>query len=176
MLKRQALKIYKSFCLLWLALAACSPVRVLDTEAEEGFRLSGYKTFDFFEVDATGVELEPYTPQLDRVKQEIARQLEQRGLHQNAAAPDLKINLGVVVAEKVQTRETNILTDPPFYIGQRRYTWERRSRGAPLQGGDPIAAPGGQCPQRTGMAGRGRRRYSGKQRRKAAKTHIRGHS
>ncbi|OKL40563.1 DUF4136 domain-containing protein [Pontibacter flavimaris] len=110
--------------MLCLLVAACSPVRVLDVEADQGFHLSNYKTFDFYEVESSGVELEPYASQLDHVKQEISRQLEQRGLSRSTAQPDLKINLGVVVAEKVQTRETNILTDPPFYMGQRRYTWK----------------------------------------------------
>ncbi|MCX2740227.1 DUF4136 domain-containing protein [Pontibacter anaerobius] len=123
-MKAQAVKQYIFLTILILTAAACSTVRVLDTEAEQGFQLSEYKTFDFYDVEASGVELEPYTPQLDHVKEEITKQLEQRGLSRSTAQPDLKINLGVVVAEKVQTRETNILTDPPFYMGQRRYTWK----------------------------------------------------
>ncbi|AKD05229.1 DUF4136 domain-containing protein [Pontibacter korlensis] len=112
---------------IWcLFLAACSPVRVLESEADEGFRLSNYKTFNFFEVETSGEALQPYASQLDYLKQEIVQQLEQRGLQQSSSEPDLNINLGVVVAEKVQTRQTNILTDPPFYIGQRRYTWKSR--------------------------------------------------
>ncbi|WP_299822959.1 DUF4136 domain-containing protein [uncultured Pontibacter sp.] len=112
--------------ILYLLVAACSPIRVLDTEADEGFKLSNYKTFDFYEVDASGDALGPYTSQLDYLKKEITQQLMQQGLQQDAAAPDLKVNLGIVIAEKVQTRETNILTDPPYYMGQRRYTWKSR--------------------------------------------------
>ncbi|WP_266206230.1 DUF4136 domain-containing protein [Pontibacter kalidii] len=118
------IKPYLLLSMLCLLVAACSPVRVLDVEADEGFRLSNYKTFDFYEVETSGVELEPYAPHFDQVKQEVTQQLERRGLSRSSTQPDLKINLGVVVAEKVQTRETNILTDPPFYMGQRRYTWK----------------------------------------------------
>ena len=119
-------KVYLLLGICWLAVAACSPVRILEAEADAGFHLGNYKTFDFYEVEASGVELEPYSQQLEQVKTEITRQLEQRGLSRSASQPDLKVNLGVVVAEKVQTRETNILTDPPYYVGQRRYTWKSR--------------------------------------------------
>ncbi|WP_276496491.1 DUF4136 domain-containing protein [Pontibacter litorisediminis] len=124
-MNQQTIKIHLLLLsVLSLVAAACSPVRVLDTEAEEGFQLSSYKTFDFYEVDASGMELEPYNRQLEYVKQEIAQQLQQRGLTRRSSSPELKVNLGIVVAEKVQTRETNILTDPPYYMGQRRYTWK----------------------------------------------------
>jgi hypothetical protein len=40
--------------------------------------------------------------------------------------PDLHVNIGIVVAEKVQTRETNLATpgDRAAYMGQRNYHWE----------------------------------------------------
>ena len=109
-----------------LFVVACSPIRVLETETDEGFKLSNYKTFDFYDVDASGDALKPYEAQLQFLQQQITQQLEQRGLQRSSASPDLKVNLGIVVAEQVQTRETNILTDPPFYVGQRRYTWKTR--------------------------------------------------
>lgn len=107
-----------------LLLAACSPVRVLETEAKEGFQLSNYSTFDFYEVEATGEELGNYASELDYLKSQIAQELQKRGLQQSTTAPDLKVNIGVAVAEKVQTREKNLTTDPITYIGQRRYTWK----------------------------------------------------
>ncbi|TPE42813.1 DUF4136 domain-containing protein [Pontibacter mangrovi] len=111
-------------CLLCLLVLSCSPVRVLDTKAEEDFKLSNYRTFGFFDLETSGDTLQQYIGQLDFLKQEIAKQLEQRGLQRTDQNPDLKINLGIVVAEEVQTRQTNILTDPPYYMGQRRYTWK----------------------------------------------------
>ncbi|ARS35864.1 DUF4136 domain-containing protein [Pontibacter actiniarum] len=113
-------------CLLLAVVASCSPTRVLETDAAPGFHLSEYKTFDFYDIDASGDALQPYSEQLEFLKQEITQRLEQRGLSRSSSNPDLKINLGVVVAEKVQTRETSILTDPPYYMGQRRYSWQTR--------------------------------------------------
>lgn len=117
---------YIPYVLLLYYMSGCTSIRVLDTEADEGFRLANYTSFDFYETEASGKTLRPYAVQLQFLEENIARQLTERGLRQDTLNPDLKINLGVVVAEKVQTRETNILTDPPFYMGQRRYTWKSR--------------------------------------------------
>ncbi|MDQ3394195.1 MAG: DUF4136 domain-containing protein [Bacteroidota bacterium] len=57
---------------------------------------------------------------------ELKAQLGEKGLTFSESNPDLRINIGIVVDEQVQTRETNIMTDPPQYIGQRRYTWRVR--------------------------------------------------
>ena len=110
-----------------LLVASCSPVIEVATEPAAGFQLSDYRTFAFYEVDASGDGLGPeYQPQLDDLQQEITKQLESRGLARAASDPDLLINLGVVVNEEVQTRETNLRSDPPNYIGQRRYTWRSK--------------------------------------------------
>ena len=112
---------------LLVLLAACSPINVLPSEADAGFRLSNYQTFDFYELDASGDALgEDYMPQVELIKEEITTNLEQRGLQRSTTAPDLLINLGVVAKEQVQTRQTDIRSDPPQYIGQRRYTWKSR--------------------------------------------------
>ena len=112
---------------LLVLLAACSSIKVLPSEAETGFRLSNYQTFDFYELDASGDALgENYLPQVELIKQEITANLEQRGLRRSATNPDLLINLGIVAKEQVQTRQTDIRSDPPHYIGQRRYTWKSR--------------------------------------------------
>ncbi|MFD2245619.1 DUF4136 domain-containing protein [Pontibacter ruber] len=117
-----------SFRYLWLltlCLLACSPITILDTESEDDFHLANYKTFDFYEVETSGDAIGPeYKEQLDYLKQEIEAQLKTRGLTRSSANPDLKVNMGIVLAEKVQTRETDIRTDGPRYMGQRRYTWK----------------------------------------------------
>lgn len=111
------------FIMVLFFLGACSPVRILNVYKAEGFALSNYKTFDFFKVDATG-ELSPsYMDRVDMIKAEIARHLVQRGLQQTSSNPDLLLNIGIVVEEKEQTRETTIM-DAPRYIGQRNYHWE----------------------------------------------------
>ncbi len=60
------------------------------------------------------------------LKEAISRQMQRRGLTQSQTNPDLLVNLGIVVNQKVQTRQTSLLTDPPNYIGQRRYRWQSR--------------------------------------------------
>lgn len=112
--------------LFWLA--GCRPAIQVTTEPAPDFRLSEYKTFAFFDMDAASEQGigQAYATELAYLQQAIAAQLKQRGLEQTTSDPDLLVNLGIVVKEKVQTRETNILTDPPQYIGQRRYTWRSR--------------------------------------------------
>lgn len=112
---------------LLLFLTACSPSIQVNTEPAAGFRLSDYRTFAFYEVEASGEGLSPtYQTQVQYIQQEISEQLEARGLTHTTSEPDLLINLGIVVTEEVQTRETDVISDPPVYVGQRRYTWRSR--------------------------------------------------
>ena len=50
--------------------------------------------------------------------------MQQRGYTQSSSNPDLLINIGIVVQEKIQTRQTDFRTDAPKYIGQRNYSWK----------------------------------------------------
>lgn len=110
---------------LILAFSACSYVKVLETKADEDFNLAEYDTFNFYDSPEAGKTLSAeYQQELDMLKEEIARQLEARGLSQSPS-PDLLVNIGAVVEEKVQTRKTDI-REAPIYIGQRRYTWESK--------------------------------------------------
>lgn len=112
---------------LLFLLVACSPSIQVNTEPAPGFQLSDYSTFAFYEVEASGEGLTPtYRTQVQYLQQAIADQLQARGLTQTTSDPNLLINLGIVVTEEVQTRETDIRSDPPNYIGQRRYTWRSR--------------------------------------------------
>lgn len=112
-----------SSLILLCVLGACSPVKILNVYKADGFSLSNYKTFDFFKVDASG-ELSPsYLERVELIKAEIARHLTQRGLQQTSSSPDLLLNIGIVVEEKEQTRETTLM-DAPRYMGQRNYHWE----------------------------------------------------
>jgi len=118
---------FRTCCLLVAALLACSPVRVLRTEPADGFALANYRTFDFYAVETEGDALSPdYARGVALLKEAVARQLQARGLTRKSDDPDLRVNLGIVVNQKVQTRQTNLQTDPPNYIGQRRYTWKSR--------------------------------------------------
>ncbi|HEY4653920.1 MAG TPA: DUF4136 domain-containing protein [Cyclobacteriaceae bacterium] len=113
----------RTFMLLLAGLSACSPVKILKVDTAEGFSLANYKTFDFYTVDVSGDVSASYNERVEWIKDEIARQLTQRGLAQTSASPGLLLNIGVVVEERAQTRETTIM-DAPRYMGQRNYHWE----------------------------------------------------
>lgn len=109
-------------------LASCSTIRVVKNEPAENFALSNYRTFAFSDVESTGDIPQSgfYRSQVDALKKAIETQLTAKGLRKVDAQPDLMLNIGIAVDEKTQTRQTDIRTDPPFYIGQRRYSWRTR--------------------------------------------------
>lgn len=114
------------FLLIMLIGYACTPaIRIVETETEGDFNLADYETYNFYDsIAGTGeVRASPqFLEEMNIIKYEIASQLERRGLSLSEE-PELLVNIGAVVEEKVQTRETNI-RDAPIYIGQRRYHWQ----------------------------------------------------
>lgn len=120
----------KTRILLILAMGlvgACSPTRVVvEKNKYEDFKLSQYSSFDFSQIETPNDSLVPYQQIVELLKENIIKAMEARGLKQDTIDPDLRINLGVVVADKVQTRETNVTSDPFTYSGQRNYYWEVR--------------------------------------------------
>lgn len=108
---------------VFILIYSCSPVRVVTTEAKEDVDFASYSTFNFMDISLKNdsVDLET-VPELDHLKEAISFQMEALGYTQSQN-PDLWINIGLMVEEKIQTRETNI-RDAPIYIGQRRYHWE----------------------------------------------------
>ncbi|GAA4297840.1 DUF4136 domain-containing protein [Nibribacter koreensis] len=112
---------------LLVAGEACSPVKVLNAEAEAGFSLARYKTFDFSIEDSILQNAPPeYNRQIELAQAEVLRQMMAVGLRQDKTNPDLLVNFGMVVEDKTQTRQTNFITDPPRYTGQRRYQWKSK--------------------------------------------------
>nr|WP_241265098.1 DUF4136 domain-containing protein [Algoriphagus aestuariicola] len=106
---------------------SCSPTRVVvEKNKYEDFKLSNYSSFDFAQIETPNDSLVPYQEIVDQLKQNFTAAMEARGLKRDATDPDLRINFGVVVQDKVQTRETNLTTDPFTYAGQRNYYWEVR--------------------------------------------------
>lgn len=107
-----------------VALASCGGPRVISSESAPGIDLSNYKTFDFYKIRASGDTLpDKFSARTAMIEKAIEAQLIDRGFTRNAN-PDLLVNIGIVVAEKVQTRMTDIRTDAPMYIGQRNYRWK----------------------------------------------------
>jgi hypothetical protein len=104
---------------------ACSSVRIKDVQQADGFKLSDYQTFNFFQVDASGDGISPnHAGNLELLKKSITKQLTSKGLSASDN-PDLMINIGVVVSKEVQTRETSFKNpgDRMAYMGQRNYSW-----------------------------------------------------
>jgi hypothetical protein len=98
--------------------------KVQKSELASETDLSGYKTFGFFATDTSGlVNAENYLKNLEVLRQAVSAQLISRGFTESSN-PDLKINMGLVVLEKEQTRETDFRTDRPRYMGQRNYSWK----------------------------------------------------
>lgn len=111
----------------WGMLSSCSPTRVVvEDNKYEDFKMSNYTSFDFAQIDTPNDSLVPYQEIVRLLKEKITAKLVERGLKQETSNPGLRINLGVVVADKVQTRETNVTSDPFTYAGQRNYYWEVR--------------------------------------------------
>jgi len=118
----------KKFMFLILLLAAgCSSVRITGINKSDDFTITRYKTFNFVAVGATGDAIGPsYESNLKLLKEAITKQMGLKGVLLNGENPDLLVNIGVVVSEEVQTRETNFSnpSDRSAYMGQRSYSWK----------------------------------------------------
>jgi hypothetical protein len=85
---------------------------------------SKFKTFQINSLDVENIpEFEPKKSGLDLLVEEITKQMNTRGYKSVNKDPDLIINLGITITNKVQTRETSI-SEAPRYLGQRNYHWE----------------------------------------------------
>jgi hypothetical protein len=112
-----------SYICVLLLMYACSPVRVISSNFSSDASPENYQTFNFYDLEVDAAEPELIREdRLNMLKEAVQRELNERGL-QLSEQPDMWVNIGVMVEEKVQTRETNI-REAPLYIGQRRYHWE----------------------------------------------------
>ncbi len=86
------------------------------------FDLKKYSTFGFTADDEEFLNSHVNAKRgLERIKNAITFEMKERGI-QMSDDPELLLNLGVKVEEKVQTRETDIRD--MHYMGQRNYHWE----------------------------------------------------
>src|SRR5690349_2723586 len=107
------------FFLIFIA-PGCSGPKLLHSEAATGADLTAYKTFDFYSVEASGDQADiNASGAISKLEDAIALQMQKYGYLMTKTDPDLLINIGIVVNEKVQTRKTDFRTDAPQYIGQR---------------------------------------------------------
>ncbi|MEN9686313.1 MAG: hypothetical protein RLZZ28_2099 [Bacteroidota bacterium] len=108
------------------AIFSCSGVKVMNTESAADADFSKAKTFGFYTVKASGDTItESFSKRIVYLQDAIGSEMKKRGFTNAGSNPDLLINIGIVVQEKVQTRETNWQQDGRFtYVGQRNYTWK----------------------------------------------------
>ncbi|CAN5193343.1 hypothetical protein BH23BAC1_BH23BAC1_39000 [soil metagenome] len=109
------------YTILIIILAACSTARVHHTEPVAQVDWSEYKTFDLQipEERLVGVP----TEKMLTLRSAVANEMKKRGFTESSENADLVVNLDLVFEDKIQTRQTNIQTDPINYIGQRRFHW-----------------------------------------------------
>ncbi|MCE6988675.1 DUF4136 domain-containing protein [Dyadobacter sp. CY323] len=115
------------FCLAFaLILSGCnSSYKILKPKQEADFRLSGYPTFGFYDIEAAGDTIpKNFAQNVEIIKTAIAKNMQARGLDE-ARDATLKVNIAITVKDQVQTRQTDFRTDGlPRYMGQRRYSWK----------------------------------------------------
>ena len=110
---------------LLLGVFSCGGSRVIvENDQYKDFSLTDFSTFDFFEIDAPISENPDFNKNISYLEETISKELLARGLTKSSTNPDLKINLGIKIEDKVQTRTTSLATDPFMYTGQRSYTWK----------------------------------------------------
>jgi len=102
---------------------SCSPIRTISNELDAEASTNKYQTYNFYDVKVKTPHPEHVSKQrVSLLKDAVQREIEAIGL-KKSEDPDLWINIGILVEDKVQTRETDI-RDAPVYIGQRNYHWE----------------------------------------------------
>ncbi|NVJ87694.1 MAG: DUF4136 domain-containing protein [Algoriphagus sp.] len=111
-----------------ILMIACSGKKyvIVPKGVYEDFKLSEYKTFGFYDVKGPENPGPYFETNIKEIQDAITAKMQERGLQFDPNNPDLQINLGISVQEKVQTRTTNPYTDPFMYTGQRNYTWSVR--------------------------------------------------
>lgn len=110
-----------------ILLGCGSGIHIKGVNAAKDFSLTKYKTFNFVNVDVKGDALGPnYQSNLELLKNAIVKQMDLKGLKLDTNDPGLMVNIGVVVSEEIQTRETSFSNpgDRMGYMGQRNYSWQ----------------------------------------------------
>ena len=105
---------------------SCAPVRVVEYQKNPSADLSSYKTFGFYNLEKEGLIGENFESNLEVLKNSIRNELSLRGYEESKVDAELLINIGVIVKEEVQTRQTDFQTDAYKYSGQRNYYWESK--------------------------------------------------
>ena len=114
-----------------LGVFSCGGSRVVvENDEYKDFSLTNYNTFNFFEIEATNSENLNFKQNISYLEEAISKELVIRGLSKSSTNPELQINLGISIEDKVQTRTTSLATDPFLYSGQRSY--RRQAKEVPV--------------------------------------------
>ena len=109
-----------SLCVL---LFSCGSVNI-STDSIGEFDIKNFKTYNYFSIDYSHYDSLPYNKNnISYLKNQIDKEMKNIGLT-IVDNPDLLLNIGVIVQQRTQARET----DPRYdmnYTGQRNYYWER---------------------------------------------------
>jgi len=86
---------------LLFALASCSPMKITYTKSADAIDFTKYKTFDFYELKASGDTItKNFAERSTVLKTAITAELNKRGYTRTSTHPDLFINIGIVVREQ----------------------------------------------------------------------------
>lgn len=102
-----------SVVLLLFAIAGCAAGRVVKTDKAQGVDFQSFKTFDFLKLEASGdTSSSRFNTYATMLRDAVTREMIAKGYTQSPTNPDLLVNIGAVVKEETQTRETNIRDAP----------------------------------------------------------------
>ncbi|SIN81791.1 DUF4136 domain-containing protein [Algoriphagus halophilus] len=116
-------KLLVPYLILLVSFGCTSSLVTVEGEDYQNFNLSDYQSYGFMEIENTAPDNPYFQKAIDLIKKDIESEMSTRGLSVSSN-PDLLVNIGLLVEDKVQTRTTSLATDPFTYTGQRRYTWK----------------------------------------------------
>lgn len=107
-----------------IVLSACAPVRVVDYQKQIKTDIKKFRTFSYYQTEKSGMIGPNFECNLAFLKTAITKEMNSLGFQEVENGGDLLLNIGIVVTEEVQTRDTDFRTDGMRYMGQRNYHWE----------------------------------------------------
>jgi len=103
---------------------AFAQVRLVSYDKSNDIDFSSFDTFKFYRLEVSNDEvLKTKKDRIEYLQQSIISEMEARGFQYVNEEPDILINIGIVITDVTQTRETTI-NEASRYIGQRNYHWE----------------------------------------------------
>ncbi len=99
---------------------SCTTMHVLNANKETGFSLSKYKTYNFYNLSIDTTSFPEHNKRFLMLRDEMVKQLESHGLKRTSDNPELLINFGAKLEERVQTEYSDESAES-FYMAQRNY-------------------------------------------------------